>query len=856
MNAMSKSTKSGGCGCGGGAGSKSGGCGCGGGQTGLCACGDVGCATCRNQGFVRPRFFAGQLLTEEDLQKLIDYVVAKNRLHNQRLWGDGVVCGLEVTCHPCGGGTVVVNPGYALDCCGNDLLLGCPEELDINAMVRDLKRNLLGGIDCGDPCPPKKKEPKDAGEKDSRDLPAPQTGSNVRVIPSPTEPDDDQKEPVIDTTRHYCLYIRYCENLTDPVSPYATDEGCSYQSCQPTRVSEGVTFELRCDEGCGHQKDIRDRICECIGDLDSARQSTTMAKAFYSLNRLVSPIRNLELNDHRRAAQNFVTSVENVRNIPLVKQPQAGAVKRRGTAAITPSPAGGAGAEGGGLEQPKLNTQEFENWLSDIHTANAHLASWYLARGRGGRTGEGSEADKSGEEVNAARIELRNVAAKVNEQVNAISAPKLALEYYSSFLKRTIELAASEQPLQQFGEARLLMVTKGSIFERQDLQSSVAPMMALREELLDRLDRSPRVGDCRLLADVLAIRPPDLEALTGWQKASSSLPEAWDRYLMDCFCAAFNPPCGPCDDPAVLLACLEVKDCEVIEICNLKRKFVISPSALRYWLPPLNYLGELLEKLCCPEPLCEEEDVKPSDPKDQLLGLSRYKQVTVKPKFSGRIDPDIFELLCGSSKRDQYLANRFTKARPVLTSPLRADLSGSLKELLSVVVSRIGQPFATPAVPLDKPVGEILRDAVIGDKAALATFIGALEPEVRRSFAATLKTEEGKAGVRALITELQPGPADTAAIGKKLEELSTAVSKEGLSERLAEAVKAKGGATGTAISSLADERVAAAVQKLNLGSAAKDLKEVKRIRTENAELKKNLTALEARLKKLEGGTPS
>src|SRR5262245_57340953 len=118
MNAISKSTKSGGCGCGG---SSIGGCGCaaGEGNTGLCACGDVGFTTAQNLGFVRPQFFAGQLLTEEDLQQLVDYVVAKNRLHNQHLWGDGVVCGLEVSCNPCGGGKVIVNPVYALDCCGN-----------------------------------------------------------------------------------------------------------------------------------------------------------------------------------------------------------------------------------------------------------------------------------------------------------------------------------------------------------------------------------------------------------------------------------------------------------------------------------------------------------------------------------------------------------------------------------------------------------------------------------------------------------------------------------------------------------------------------------------------------------------
>src|SRR5438477_10832339 len=85
--------KSVGCGCGGG-----GGCSCGGsgGVAGGCGCGGSGCLTCEPRAFVRPRFFAGQLLTEEDLALLGNYVVEKNRLHNRSLWGPGVVCGLDV----------------------------------------------------------------------------------------------------------------------------------------------------------------------------------------------------------------------------------------------------------------------------------------------------------------------------------------------------------------------------------------------------------------------------------------------------------------------------------------------------------------------------------------------------------------------------------------------------------------------------------------------------------------------------------------------------------------------------------------------------------------------------------------
>lgn len=94
--------------------------------SGSCGCGGKGCAVCEPRSFIRPRFFAGQLLTDEDLALLGDYVVAKNRLHNRALWGPGVVCGLDVNCDPCGDGHVIVQPGYAINCCGDDIVCRAP----------------------------------------------------------------------------------------------------------------------------------------------------------------------------------------------------------------------------------------------------------------------------------------------------------------------------------------------------------------------------------------------------------------------------------------------------------------------------------------------------------------------------------------------------------------------------------------------------------------------------------------------------------------------------------------------------------------------------------------------------------
>ena len=113
------------------------GCGCGGG----CDRCSTGLATA-----CRPRFFAGQLLTDADLTRLEEYVVAKDRLHNRYLVGTGVVCGLEVVCNPCDD-TVTVRPGYALGPCGEDIVVPADTRVDVGALVRAQRRS-TARIDC------------------------------------------------------------------------------------------------------------------------------------------------------------------------------------------------------------------------------------------------------------------------------------------------------------------------------------------------------------------------------------------------------------------------------------------------------------------------------------------------------------------------------------------------------------------------------------------------------------------------------------------------------------------------------------------------------------------------------------
>jgi hypothetical protein len=118
--------------------------GCGGG----CGCNCGGCDTCDSlQCLCRPRFFAGQLVTDADFNRLDQYLVGKDRLHNRYLHGTGVVCGLEVVCNPCDD-TVTVRPGYALGPCGEDIVVCADTSVDVGAMIRAERQAKARTVDC------------------------------------------------------------------------------------------------------------------------------------------------------------------------------------------------------------------------------------------------------------------------------------------------------------------------------------------------------------------------------------------------------------------------------------------------------------------------------------------------------------------------------------------------------------------------------------------------------------------------------------------------------------------------------------------------------------------------------------
>ncbi len=99
----------------------------------------------------RPRYYARQLITPDDMIQEQTYFRNRMRLHNRMLHGWGVVCGLLVTpVTSKNGGTAVepwqvrVCPGYALGPQGDEIIMACEH-------LVDLRQNGVTGT-AADPC--------------------------------------------------------------------------------------------------------------------------------------------------------------------------------------------------------------------------------------------------------------------------------------------------------------------------------------------------------------------------------------------------------------------------------------------------------------------------------------------------------------------------------------------------------------------------------------------------------------------------------------------------------------------------------------------------------------------------------
>jgi|ERR1043166_176592 hypothetical protein len=102
--------------------------------------------------FKRLGYFTGPVLTADELQLEQKYFIEKHKLHNRALHGFGIVSGLKVTV---AGGLLIVAPGLAIDCEGNELVVDSEQTIAPSGLG-DLRIAYLGVRyfeKCVDPVP-------------------------------------------------------------------------------------------------------------------------------------------------------------------------------------------------------------------------------------------------------------------------------------------------------------------------------------------------------------------------------------------------------------------------------------------------------------------------------------------------------------------------------------------------------------------------------------------------------------------------------------------------------------------------------------------------------------------------------
>ncbi len=174
-----------------------------------CPCGCAPCdgTCCSLECLVQPRFFCGQLLTDQDLTALLRWGQSKFRLSRYRD-GWGVVSGLDVRCDPQQPGHVIIGPGYAISCCGDDIIVCEDASFDLSDVCRSEK----------DPC----EEGRTGKAEGGADQP------DVRLIDLSLHYREEPSEPQTALGRNVCRQVAECEyGRTREVFRLSWQEGAS-----------------------------------------------------------------------------------------------------------------------------------------------------------------------------------------------------------------------------------------------------------------------------------------------------------------------------------------------------------------------------------------------------------------------------------------------------------------------------------------------------------------------------------------------------------------------------------------------------------------------------------------------------
>lgn len=153
---------------------------------------------CDYNNFRKARYFDGEILDKNIFIAEQKYHNDKRKLLNKMLHGWGVVCGLKVKATNPPSSNIIVEPGLALDCHGNEILVCEEQTVDLS--------------------------------------------SKTCIQKIETNPCLEESSASNDTALY--VVIKYQEINSDPVPSYAPSGNCEEKACDYSRTREGFCIEV------------------------------------------------------------------------------------------------------------------------------------------------------------------------------------------------------------------------------------------------------------------------------------------------------------------------------------------------------------------------------------------------------------------------------------------------------------------------------------------------------------------------------------------------------------------------------------------------------------------------------------
>ena len=649
-----------------------------------CGCSSIASCGCQKQktnidgSFSRPNFFAGQMLTDEDLRDAMNYMVQKNRLHNRHLFGEGVVCGLQVDPHPCPEDRhkVIVRKGHAINGCGDDIVAPRDQELDIVKMAYELlQRNR--GYGCDDPCRDRQFAESDVPRlrKDLADLNIQRQLTVERTEIANlekriTELQKSLKNSILQATPvKYGLYVRYTERQSDFVTPYQNDT-CTTTRCQGSRIREGYEFELRCHESRAYPtiKQIIDQCANVLPDFEKIQGTTLHAIcSLETVEKVVVQYKTLESKfpsppaqpqDDLKAA--LMTAISNLE-------------KKLSDTSIPPDTSTTK------LLEPSVQREAIEAihqlvilaFRSRAFQATSGFPLTELA-GVFNITTTAAPSDPTEPKL-VTKCKLLVHTKSVSSNLAGVASGMIDL-----LVERLLRLKTLLEKPDDFKvdfDAQSSAV--GELIHADIVFRSLRALDANNKRLLSLMAS----GEVAFVPELRSLMyqvqlgvfssPEDLIVPSRFAKVKTqaeTVNRAVSEVTRQCMCRAILPPVPTDSSSSVLIANVTVNDCEVIEICNLARRFVMSGPALRYWFSEFDGIFGSLRKSCCPG-------------EDSLAELHRNEEArlfVLKRNWQDSVEANVVSPIVDDAAKVDYADNAVSWARlhaAVIPEPERSAVT-------------------------------------------------------------------------------------------------------------------------------------------------------------------------------------